>query len=768
MSTSTVTADISAYRGGSGRLDISAASRTQITASGSVDTGLIKWSSDPQPVERRITYTNSADRAVTLQLTLDRQEGPGTLFALGADQVTVPAHDSASVSVTLDPRGAAVGSHTGQVIARDGAGVVAAHTVLSFTTESERHDLTLLTKDREGRPTTGTATLRAAQEPDFHFYTIPQTGLTLRLPRDTYSVMMFKDVQGTHGAHSTGLALLGDPEIELTQDQTVQLDASQTRQVRALTPRPSMPTNTRAEYWRSFTSARPEPGTFGDWIESKMIGPDYDSVWAQPTPDKVTHGGFAFTTRWRAPQTPLTLSHGGREMGVLPQNGAKPLPDGTTAMDAVFADTGTPAAYAHLSARGKTAVVRRTPGISPSEQSRAAQAAGVKLLLVVNNATGRLNTWYGDADYHSPGPVAAASVTQNDGEALIAEISASRGRPVRLRATAHPVPGYLYDLVSYHTGGIPEDLTLRAGPHNLARVDAVFGQGKQTPAAEMRMDHPPYVFGGGWNFLAEPVAHNARTDWVSTGGDITWQQQVGIPNLLTETSEPVSYRPATTHADRWLTPVLRPRMISEDLPVRHDGSALDFTTRAWGDSGTAHAGQGYGTGLSQRTSLYQGTTLLAESDYDNGHAWDLPPERLPYKLVVDATADNTPFSPYSPTTHTAWTFTSAQAERRTIPLVQLDYAVELNAQGEASRTSSLTLTPSVLGAPHTRVSSVHLEVSYDNGATWHRQTAAHHDGTWTTRLAAPRTASFVSLRTTAEDETEGTITQTVIRAYGLT
>ncbi|MGW3664702.1 S8 family serine peptidase [Streptomyces sp. NPDC005141] len=767
MSTSTATPDISAYRGGSGRADVLAAFRTQIVASGSVDTGLIKWSPDPQPVERRITYTNSASSPVTLRLTLDREEGPSTLFALGADQVTVPAHDSASVGLTIDPRGVAVGSHAGQVVARDSAGAVAAHTVLGVTTESERHDLTLLAKDREGRPMFGTATLVAAHDPNFRFVKVPETGLTLHLPRDTYSVMMFKDVQGAHGPHSMGMALLGDPEIELTQDRTVALDASQAHQVRALTPKPSMPSNTRVEYWRSFTSARPEPGTFGDWIASRMIDPGYDSVWAQPTPEKVTHGGFAFTTRWRAQQTPLTLSHGGQDLDVLPQRGAKHLPDGTTTVDAVFAGTGTPAEYARLSAKGKVAVVRRGPAVTPYEQSQAARAAGVKLLLVVNDGTGRLNTWYGDADYQSPGPVAVASVTQDEGEALIADISASRGAQVRLRATAHPVPSYLYDLVSYHTKGIPEDPTYRADSRNLARVNVTFGQDKKTPATEMRMDCPPYVFGGGWNFLPEPVARGPRTDWVSTGGDSKWQQKVSIPNLLTETSEPVSYASADTHEDRWLTPVMRPRMISEDLPVRRDGSVLDFRTRAWGDSGTAHAGEGYGSGLSQRTSLYQGDTLLAESDFDSGYAWDLSPDPLPYRLVVDATGDTASFSPYSTTTHTEWTFVSEEAERRTIPLVQLDYGVDLNAEGEARRTAGLTLTPSVLGAPKTDVSSVRLEVSYDDGTSWHRQNTLHHNGTWKALLAAPDSASFVSLRTTAKDETGGSVTQTVIRAYGL-
>ncbi|MEV7992747.1 S8 family serine peptidase [Streptomyces sp. NPDC086077] len=767
MSTSKATPDASAYRGGTGRIDAAAAFGTQIVASGSVDTGLIKWSRHPQPIERAVTYTNHGDRPVTLRLTLDRGDSPSSLFTLGADEVTVPAHGSTSVGLVVDPRNVAVGGYTGQVVARDSTGAVAAHTVLSTRTESERYDLTLQAKDRDGRPTTGTVTLKGANDPYFRSHRVPEGGLTLHLPRDTYSAMMFKDVRGAHGPYSKGLALLGDPEVELTDPATVTFDASQARQVRALTPKPSLPTNTRVEYWRSFTTAEPRPGTYGDWIDSKMIDSTYDSVWAQPTPQKVKLGGFDFTTRWRAPQTPLQVSHGTHDLDVLMQRGAKPLPDGTANLEAVFAGTGSAAEYSQLSARGKAAVVRRSDTVTPDEQTEAAHAAGVKLLLVVNDSVGRLNSWYGDGDYHSPGPLTVASVTRSDGEALIAAIAASPRNKVRLRTTAHPVPSYLYDLVSHHTAAIPSDLTHRADVRNLARVDVTFGHGESTPAVETRIDLPRYVLGGVWNFLPEPVERGPRTDWVSTGGGTRWQQKVEVGDTTTETSEAVTYPSAGTHEERWTTPIMRPRMIRADLPTRENESVLYFDTPAWGSSGAAHSGKSWGGGLAQRTSLYQGDTLLSETDYDSGYAWGLPAERLPYRLVVDATNDNPSFSRYSTTTRTEWSFVSGQAENETIPLVQLDYGVDLDTDGRARRNAALTVIPSVLGAPSTEVSSVRLEVSYDDGVTWHRQQTVQRDGAWRTSLSAPRSASFVSLRTVATDETGSSITQSVIRAYGL-
>ncbi|MFI8448933.1 S8 family serine peptidase [Streptomyces erythrochromogenes] len=769
MSTTTPTTAIPAHRGGTGRTDIAAAYRAQVTASGAVDTGLIKWSATPQPAEHRITYTNTGDHPVTLRLTLDRGTAPAGLFTLETDRITVPPHAGTPVRLTVDPRGVPVGSHTGQVSATDSAGAVLAHTVLAATTESEHHDLTLRAKDRNGHPMTGTALLVPAGAPHFQpqWHTVPETGLTLHLPRDTYSVTMFQDVQGAHGPHSKGTALLGDPEVELTAPRTVTFDASLARQVRALTPDPSTVTGTRIEYWRSFTTRRPQYGTTGDWIESKLLGPEYDSVWAQPTPGRVTVGGFALTTRWRAPQTPLTVTSAGDDLDVLLQKGAKALAEGTTTTDAVFAGTGTPAEYARLSAAGKVAVVRRTAAVAPHEQARAAHAAGVKLLLVVNDAVGRLNTWYGLDDYTSDGPVPVASVTRDDGEALIARISAAHGGTARLRLTSHPTPSYLYDLVAGHEQAVPADPTHRVGPHNLARVDQTFGQDRTVRAAEARTDFPSYAFNAGLAFLPEPVARGSRTDWISVGTDVTWQQRATAENRLTETSERASYAKAGTHTDRWFTPVLRPRMITEDLPVRQYGGTLRFGARAWGGNGTAHAGEGYaGGGLSQSTSVYQGETLLDRFDHAAGHITGLPEEAKPYRIVVDAANDGSA-GPYSTTTRTEWSFVSAAAEQQTVPLVQLDYAVDLDADGRARRTAPLHITPLVPGAPGAKVSSVRLEVSYDEGATWHRPRTVHRDGTWKASLDAPASASSVSLRTTAEAGRGSSVAQTVIRAYGL-
>ncbi|MFJ5218354.1 hypothetical protein ACIP98_26990, partial [Streptomyces sp. NPDC088354] len=62
------------------------------------------------------------------------------------------------------------------------------------------------------------------------------------------------------------------------------------------------------------------------------------------------------------------------------------------------------------------------------------------------------------------------------------------------------------------------------------------------------------------------------------------------------------------------------------------------------------------------------------------------------------------------------------------------------------------------------IAPVTVEFSYDDGRTWRKATCGH-DGRFA--LSAPKQARFVSLRATARDSAGNTVTQSVIRAFGL-
>ncbi|WP_329319219.1 MULTISPECIES: S8 family serine peptidase [unclassified Streptomyces] len=779
MSTSALTPDYSPYQAGAGRLDVGTAYlQDQVVASGSVDAGLVPWSSGqkPKPVDRRIVYTNTTGHPITLRLTVDHGNSPAGVFALAADHVTVPARGTSSIGVVADPKSLAPGQYAAQVTARSAAGAV--HTAVGLSVESEKYSLTVHLKDRAGKPVSGEVEITGADGRTTVMW-VPDGTLTSRWAPGSYTVVSTLDVEGRHGPHSLGFAVLTVPELKLTSDKDVDLDASRIRQVKVATPKPTSVSTSRIDLFRSFTSSEPTPADGQALHEILMPSAAYDSLWALPTRGKVTKGSFVFTTRIRAKQTPLMITYRGHVLDdtLLVQPGSARFHGGSTRVDAVFAGSGAPADYAGLNARGKAVIVRSTAAVAPTDQAAAAHAASAAMLLVVNDGDGRKNDWYGDPDEKTTGPLPVATVTKDDGEALIKTLAAAGKTKVKLTVEAHPAPEYLYDLADYHQGGVPDDPSAATGPGSLARIDNTFAPPAGKQILESREDSPsyeywpaayPYSVYGGTRvppFPREPVAPGHRTDWVSAGNGIKWQQYATIDGWSTFT-DIASHPPRSVQSEHWFGPITRPRMVSFEVPHRV-GNAMGGILAGFGDGGSAHSGD---TGLMSRSfSLYQGDRLLMQNgprpDFGVG---DLAPQKLPYRLVAD-TKGNTDLTPYSTTTHTEWRFSSGNVEDEAIPLVQLDYGTDLDLAGRAERASGFSVKPVVVGSDAARdaAGSVKLEVSYDDGASWHRQSLKEDKGSWQTRLHAPARADYVSLRVTVEQRNGGGISQTVHRAFGL-
>ncbi|MFG2076684.1 S8 family serine peptidase [Nonomuraea maritima] len=776
MSTSKPTPDYSPYLAGTGRLDLAAAYRQdRVIATGSVDAGLVAWSDKKrEPITRQISYTNVTDSPVTLDLSVDPGNSP-EVFELAADQVTVPAHGTSTVDVTVKPGGLAAGQYAAQVKAvATGGAADEVHTVVGLSVESERHVLTVNVKDRAGRPVDAELEIRDAAGVSTYMWT-RDGKLTSRWAPGTYAVVAIMDVEGLNGPDSLGLAIMTAPEVELTADRTVTLDASQAPQVKVDTPKPTAVTGTRIDLYRSFTSSEPKPGDYSDLNEKILLPAAYDSVWALPTGPKVKKGSFVFTTRFRAQQPPLQISYGGRHIEPLVQPGSTPGREGKQQLEAVFAGTGTQADYAGVSARGKIAVVRSSDAVSPAERGAAAYAAGAAMLLVVNDVPGRKMDWYGTpGDFMTMGPIPVATVRRDEGEALIDELTSGK-KTTKLKVEGHPAPAYLYDLADRHVGAVPADPSPKTGPHDLARIDEEFTPQAGLRLVDSRTDFQPYeYYGVGVSSDQLTLAAGSRTDWVSAGDDIQWRHAVNPGDMFGATltgqslGEVLSYRPGSVQEDRWYGPVTRPRMISTDIPFRGQ-YALSAVINGFGDAGTAHSG---GTNMPQRIRVYQGDKLLRDMS-NNGELYvEMTPEKLPYRLVVETENDGN-LGPYSTTTSTDWHFTSEgpddPAGFLAVPLLQLDYDAGTDADGKAKRNSDFAVMPVVVGsdAAEYKPSSLKLEVSYDDGATWQQQSVKEKKGAWQTSLKAPRGAEYVSIRVTAEQRNGDGVTQTVMRAFGL-
>ncbi|MFI5844786.1 S8 family serine peptidase [Catenuloplanes sp. NPDC051500] len=742
VSTTKATPDLNAYQGGSGRLDVAATERATVFATGSADFGYASYPAPTGPVTREITYTNIGATAVTLDLASSLD-----LITLSAKQITVPAHGTATVTATTSfDRVPAEQTFSGYVTATGGL-----RTSVGGGKEGARYQLALRGRDRGGKPLGGVVVVLSRDRTVIQM--IDETGaLDLRLPEGLYTAYLTGDVEGTHGPSSMGLAILPVTGIQLNADRTVVFDTGRARRLTATAPLPSTVTASRFTLIRDITGGNP-------WLDAWYPGPQYDSVWVLPT-GKVPDGTLTASARWRLAQPQLTLAD---YDDLRVRHGATPLPVTVRSLDAVLGGA----------VRGKALVVRAGGATSIQDRAVAAAAAGATMLLVVNDGPGRLEPWPGSVWMPTdPPPITVATLTHDEGEKLIARIQRERG--VRLDVTSHPVTEYAYDLVTDYVGAVPADLSYRATPGSLAKVDMSFDNWRQGRAIEQRSEIDSLGLAMFLDYTEIP-ARGDRTDWVTAGRK--WISNVEIPGEQAQHTAPTAYRAGAVHRQRWFGPVQRPRLVDEPDGLnifRQEGGWFFANIPGWGDSGAAHAGNtGDNPGADNRLTLYQGDKLVSANDRYNALlvAGPLAAQALPYRLVSENNRD-TWAGPYSTRTRTEWSFTSGDVQPGTLyspPLIQLDYDVDTDRDGRARRNADLTIATSTLATATDPgvVKTVTLDVSYDDGATWHPTVLHRQPNGWTTRIAAPRTAQFVTLRTSARDARGNTVEQRITRAFGL-
>ncbi|MFE7708075.1 S8 family serine peptidase [Streptomyces sp. NPDC057486] len=756
------------YEQGTGRLDVKAAVDTTIEATGSVAVASYDWphsTSDPV-AERTITYRNTGTKDVTLDLATDTD---AEAYSLSTKQLTVPAGSTAQAVLLLDPSKVANDTQfSGQVIAKDAAGTVVAHTGFALNKEQELYDLTLRLRDRDGKPMDGLVVLGALGDPNLNV--VPVSGeYTLRLPPGNYTAWTAASVAGDR-ADSKAVAFLAAPETILDKATTVTLDASKARKVSVRTPKETETRQLR------FDMARTAPdGTIQrDLYQIPLI---YDQLWASPT-KKVTQGSFSFLTRWRQGEKQLDVSAEGRDVQVFPQGGAAIAEGGEEKLASVFAGNGAIADYEGLNVKGKAVVIRSSDAVAPADRLANAVAAGAGALFVVNDGDGVLMESY--TPYGTKGTIPVASVQRLAGEDLIK--TAQRG--AKLTVAQHRYASYVYDLVDRHDGFVPDrSLEFAPSTRQLAKVENTFYGHKDTLGAGFRYDIPDY--GPGVGFEEYEKFPGTRQEWVNPlPGDSFWYENHSVLNATqTDSAQEMrggalDYTAGRTYSAQWFAPISRPRLGTAYWgPFRSVYNDIQFNFTPWTDSGAGHSGAMENEYETTSTAFYQGDTLIKKVKGRAGFAWDVSAEKLPYRFVLDATRDADVWKT-STRTHTEWNFVSGQMDQNgpnqaDIPLLQLDYKVDTDLAGDVSagRWTEIGLTAGTQewldGAVKAKKAS--LSVSYDDGKNWSdvelRENSA---GSWTARFQTPKEAGgFVSIKAHAEAGDGLGVDQEIIRAFGL-
>ncbi|EPD51005.1 hypothetical protein HMPREF1210_02196 [Paenisporosarcina sp. HGH0030] len=764
MNTTTKLEGYQPYQVGTGRVDIAAALGTQLRATSSVSFGFFKWPNDQAaPVEKVVTYTNDSAEDITIELeatftNAKGKEAPSGMLNLSENTITVPANGTADVNVTLDPTLGETGSRYQGYLTAKANGEAVVHTTMAMVKEEERYTLTLNATDRDG--SAGLAYVAISSEKMEPFVYAVNGSSELRLPPGTYSAMSLMDVD-VNTDHA-GVALVGDPEVELNGPKTVELDARKAKEISVEVPKKTEANYQRMEYHR----------TIGDMpLTSLYLMPVWiDKMYAVPTKEVKT-GYFEQLTRWRLTKPFLTINFNGKELDDIPLAGSTLL-DGKYNLSTVYAGKGSSADFDRLKAKGKAVVVDRNDEVTPSQQAAVAAAAGAKLLIIVNNEDKEFSKYAGTPEY-TDNPIAVASISKKEGDKLV---KAVRSGDVKLQVEGTIDSPYVYDLMDVHKGSIPKDLTYAPKNKDLATIDSRYNSHIETAGGEFRYDLRPHTFGA-VGFLKKISLPRARTEYVSAIEDTGWYHEATVLDSKWQIRQPLAtYTKGQKLTENWFSPVVRPSLGEGYWAPERQGNHLMINVPAWADAGTGNTGgiNDYNISVKNQTSkLYKGDTLVKEGKSQALYATDVAPkERTQFRFVTDAKRDADRWNT-SVRTHTEWTFWTEASEdwRYDLPFLTLDYKVDTDVNGDAlaNRPTNLELSVGkVEGAVgYGNVKDAILEVSFNEGESWKKVKLTKDGDAYAATIQNPINAKSVSLRASAWDDEGNKITQEIIKAYGL-
>lgn len=476
--------------------------------------------------------------------------------------------------------------------------------------EDERYDLTLRATDLDGSPALATVVLQGREDMWPSQYAVDGE-LTLRLPPGTYAAMSFMDVNVS--ADALGVALVGDPQIELTHDTVVELDARETTEITVDVEQDGLePSQQRMEY-----SISAGTGLVGAYRLPTTV----DHLFAAPMSD-ITDGDFEYLTRWRLRTPFISVAEDGNPLDVTGLYGSA-MPTEELTLDAVYAGTGTPTELAAVETDGNAVVITRDRSLDLTQIAAGVEAASAALLVVVNDEPGEFSD---GVSWEAPLSFPAAGVSGIEGAGLIARIQAG---PVQVTIGGGVDSPFVYDLVDPYSGGIPTDLAYAPANEELARIGASYHGNQELDGGEFRYDFRPHTdYGVGTpEVITMPVA---RTEYVSAQEGTRWYQNATVlEDNWQERGVRQGYEPGSTIAESWFAAIVQPRLGEGYWLPNRQGNMLQVNLPSWaGDEPTHTGSMGNFQGDDDQTiRWYQGETLLEESVGGRAPGSTSPPRR---------------------------------------------------------------------------------------------------------------------------------------------
>lgn len=591
----------------------------------------------------------------------------------------------------------------------------------------------------------------------------------IRLRPGTYSVMgVVKTMPSWAPATGPGkplnYSLVGYPEIDITEDTEIVLDARKAEEVTVRTPDHETGPNLGAISHLMWTRGPANGPAVDEGVYMNAGATLEQRVFLQPT-RKVRTGTFEVYTRWRLEAPAVTMRARGRSLhpsyypaGYFSDTSDQfPRLDGTARMR--VADGDSPGARL----RGALALVERKDGVSVAEQSNRAAKVGARMVAVYNDEPG-VNDDPGG--YGVRLQVPTVRLSREEGLALLRQ----RHATVTAKGVAHSP--YQYDLVLPETGRIPRDLGHVVRTRDLARVDGAYHGGGamsfarygKRPWEEFAIAYSSPVTGTP-RTRAEYVSADPKTQWSAMA--ITPEQPYNnafpgpeTPHLVLGETKWSAYEPRDRDAHSWGRAPLAGG-VNALAPVTRTGDQIRLhvglvdAARNFSDAYSSSFPDGFTTDF----RVYRNGELVAQTPHRANGTLTTTPDDAEYRVEYDF-ANNAPWARLSTRTATSWTFRSAHTSAVTaLPLLQVEYGADLDVRNR-TRSRTLRLAVRHQDGSAARLKRLSLQTSFDDGATW--TDVPLRDG-----AARLRGTGAVSLRVTAEDARGGAVTQEVVRAYEL-
>ncbi|MET8326486.1 S8 family serine peptidase [Streptomyces sp. NPDC005181] len=769
---------------GGGRLDVKAAIDTTVVGAPAVQGGTFNW---PQDKSDRTTvdvpYTNSGTKPVKLSLKVQGVTGNdgsavrSSVAELDASSVTVPAGATVKVPLHIDPtaqlKAAQYGDVTGRVLAT-GADGVKVSTPFSLYVGAETVTLRVKLVDATGKPAAGASSLdvigtdTASGERRFNDGAADQV---YQVRPGAYFVSSFvtsPDLKDTTGRMVESVGYLARPQLNVTKDTTLVLDARKAHRVQVRTEdRKSENHSTTLIFGRSWDDV---------WLHAGSVtGNRAIKKYTVDIQGRASDGDFEFASYWRAyaPQIEKLSVAGGAELHPQTASTGSVNLDGTGEAALVDAGTGTPAELKAADVTGKIALVKVADDGYMTVQARNAKAAGAKAIIVYRPSEG---PWLPSVGY-GQAPLPSLGVEASEAAGLTAALAEG---PVTLRWKATATSPFVYNLGFPETGPVTSDRTYKVRDSKLGKSTATYeAMGVAADYIDSMVVDRPY--GGRYSLgLFDTVAAPGKRTEYYSAGDTGWERYLSSSFPWGETMvDPArTYKSGSQRTENWYRGIVGPSTPrdaqgKEVLAAERQDNLIGVAPGFWADS--EHAGIQGSFGDLGNMKLTSGGEVLGESGWPSG-VFTVPAEDAPYELTMTTMKVGQPAAVWKRSTQTeaTWKFRSKRDENaysQGIPLLFPGYDLATDGMKTLAAQDGQTIGLSVTGhagyAPG-KLTAAKVSYSYDSGTTWTQATTEQRDGRWTATVNhADAAGKPVTLKTELTDANGNSVVQTIVDAYAV-